>query len=344
MINKIIYFIGSLFPGSTANHRLSAIKNIAHNVYQTDQFVTHNKLLFFVDRFNKKIFANTINKFLLNRKIVGSVERILPDFVWIDKGLEVKPVTLKYIKSTNSKVKIIHYSPDDMMNPSNQSSDYLKCIPLYDLHVTTKSYNIDELYELGAKQVLFENNCYAPDVHKPYNLTSEEIIKYSADVSFIGGPEKERADIINWLTDNGIKITIWGNNWQSYLNKKQNIKINNGWFPDEEYSKIICATKINLAFLRKVNRDLQTTRTMEIPACGGFMLAEKTSEHSILFKENEEAVYFSDNKELKDKIEYYLKYEVERKKIARNGYKRCLTSNYDNLSMVKKVFKIFDNE
>lgn len=341
-MDKSILYIGALFKGSTAVHRLNAIKNIFNKVYSLDQQVVQNRILIFFDRLLNKIFKKNINGFLLNNKILAETKQNTIAIIWIDKGLQITHATLKTIKNNYPDVKLIHYSPDDMMNPNNQTKNYLDCIPLYDLHVTTKSYNVDELYKLGAKKVLFVNNAYAPEVHKPFVLTSIEKEKYFADVSFIGAPEKERAESILWLANNGIKVTIWGNNWHKYLPYHPNIIIKNGWFADEEYSKIICASKINLAFLRKVNRDLQTTRTMEIPACSGFMLAERTTEHLNLFKEDDEAVYFSDNEELLSKIKYYLKAENIRLKITSNGFNRCQKSGYDNISMIKKVFSSFD--
>ena len=63
--------------------------------------------------------------------------------------------------------------------------------------------------------------------------------------------------------------------------------------------------KFHYVFLRKVNRDKITTRSIEIPACRGFMLAERTKAHENLFQENIEADLFSNNNELYEKIKYF---------------------------------------
>ena len=55
----------------------------------------------------------------------------------------------------------------------------------------------------------------------------------------------------------------------------------------EAYAKAICSFDICLGFLNKTNRDLQTRRTVEIPACQGFLLAERTSEQLGLFEEGQ---------------------------------------------------------
>ena len=91
--------------------------------------------------------------------------------------------------------------------------------------------------------------------------------------------------------------------------------------------------------LIKQNRDLQTTRTFEIPACGAFMLAERTDEHLRLFEEGKEAAYFGSEGELLDKVRYYLDHEGERKTIAAAGRKRCLDSGYSHHDRLKYMLR-----
>jgi spore maturation protein CgeB len=76
---------------------------------------------------------------------------------------------------------------------------------------------------------------------------------------------------------------------------------------------------------------------MEIPACGGFMMAERTDEHLSLFEEGKEAVFFTSNEELLEKCKYYLQHDEQRKTIAEAGRKRCEISGYSNKEAIKRM-------
>lgn len=65
-------------------------------------------------------------------------------------------------------------------------------------------------------------------------------------------------------------------------------------------------------------------RTFEIPAAGCFELVDHMEELNNFFAINKEIVTFSDEKDLLEKIAYYLENEKEREKIAEAGRRRVL--------------------
>lgn len=275
-----------------------------------------------------------------NKKMKEMVDGNNYDIVWIDKGLTIAPETLKYIKQKLPNTKIISYSPDNMTLRHNQSQQYLQCIPLYDYIITNKSYILDDMRKLGAKNIQFVNNSYEENFHHPYPLTEKEKKELGGDVGFVGMWEKERCKSILYLAQHGVKVKVFGNKtWERYKEYSPNLEIVGHLLKGEDYCKSLQAFRISLCFLRKMNYDQQTTRSVEIPACGGFMLAERTKEHLVMFEEGKEAAFFSSNEELLEKCLYYLSHEEERKQIALAGRKRCLTSDYSNEGMIRNTLK-----
>ena len=267
------------------------------------------------------------------------------ELVWIDKGVTIYPETLRYIKAKSPHTLIISYSPDNMALRHNQSYQYLQCIPWYDYVVTNKSYTQEALKKMGAKQVIFVNNSYEPSFHYPRELSDIDREKYGGDVGFVGAWEKERCQSILYLADHGINVRVFGGGkWLRYKDYSPNLRIEEHGLHKEDYAKSLSAFKISLCFLRKMNFDLQTTRTVEIPACGGFMLAERTEEHLAMFKEGEEAAYFSDIEEMLRQCRYYLSHEKERRLIAEKGMLRCITDDYSNEGMIRKVLSIINEK
>jgi spore maturation protein CgeB len=261
-----------------------------------------------------------------------------PQVLWVDKGLTIRPETLKMARSIVPGLVRVSYSPDDMMNPRNQSRRYVADIPLYDLHVTTKSYNVAELQEAGARRVLFVDNAFCPFVHRPMALTPAEKESLGGQVGFIGQFEDDRARLLAFLAEQGIRVKVWGDWPRRWRNYHPNLLVMGAPVWGDDYARALGAFDINLVFLHKGNRDLQTTRSIEIPACGGFMLAERTGEHLRLFREGAEAAFFGSRAELLEKVKYYLHHPEERRQVAAAGRERCVVRGYSNVDRLKLVF------
>lgn len=287
--------------------------------------------------FNLGFPLNLPDKIGVNEKILDFVKKNSYDLVWIDKGVTVKKSTLIFIKRVNENTKIVSFTADNMALRHNQSQDYLDCFPFYDFHITTKSFIVDTLLGMKAKNVIFTNQTYQADFHYPRTLTVSEKKDFEASVGFVGVWEKERSDSIKYLVDNGLNVTVYGDgNWKSLRCYSPRLKIMPSIFSDD-YPKVLSALKISLCFLRKINTDQHTSRSIEIPACGGFMLAERTDEHLALFEEGKEAEFFSSDEELLEKCRYYLNNEEERKAIVERGILRCKNSGYSNIETMKKL-------
>lgn len=340
MVPKKFLYVGAFFEGSTVNHRYNDFLDIFTYI---SFFNTNNYFPLF-----KRSYASLWRKFgfgppfnKLVKDLLLKIEIFQPNIIFFDKSLYFPCELLTVLKK--SGVYLIHFSNDDQLNPKNQTKNYIKSIPVYDLHITTKSYNVDELYSLKAKKVEFVNNSTSKSFLYPIKVTNDDKIKFGSQVGFIGTYEAQRAESLLFLANNGIKIRIWGSGWKnSKITKHPSLIIEDGPLWGENYLKVICTTDININFLRKENRDLQTTRSIEIPACKGFMISEYSMEHEKLFRDNEEAVYFKNNLELLNKINYYINNKNKISEIASNGYNRCINSNYYYSEIFYNLFKKYN--
>ena len=163
-------------------------------------------------------------------------------------------------------------------------------------------------------------------VHRPREVTPELRARLGGDVGFVGWPEGARERSMRFLARHGVDVRVWGP-WPRWKSAR-NFRVEGRPLWGDEYATALSAFRINLGFLRRVNRDRQTTRSIEIPACGGFLLAERTDEHLRLFREDVEAVFFSNDAELLEKARHYLAHEDERSRIAAAGRRRCLEDGY----------------
>lgn len=273
----------------------------------------------------------------VNKKINNIINSKNFDVLWIEKGNMIHPWTLWQIKRKFPLLRIVSCSEDDMYASHGHSLWYRYGLPFYDCVFTTKLYNLEELKTLGARHTKLFLDSYDEKIHKPIKLNEFELERFSCDVSAIGAFETNRANSLLYLAQHGIKVHVWGNGWSKMVNVSPNLIIKNEFLFGEDYSKAICATKININFLRKINRDEITSRSIEIPACGGFMLAERTSRHLNFFKESVEAEFFDSNEELLEKVKYYLLNAKERQRIANEGSSRCLASPYSMRAQLSEI-------
>lgn len=277
----------------------------------------------------------------VNKAMLKAAEGFPAELIWIEKGNMIRPATLAKLRALRPRAVIASYSEDDMFNPLNRTRAYSAGLRHHDVVFVTKSFNADpgELPSLGARRCVMVDKAYDPDQHHPLILTDAELDELSADAGFIGSYAPERGAALRFLAENGVAVRVWGNGWQQFTGAHPNLRVECRPLVnvpnDLRYTKGVRATRVNLGFLRKLNRDLQTDRSVEIPACGGFMLAEQSDEHARLFEDGREAVFFQGFSEMLEKTRFYLDHEDERQAIAAAGYRRCVDGGYSHAERMR---------
>lgn len=139
-----------------------------------------------------------------------------------------------------------------------------------------------------------------PEIHRSY----QEEIRY--DFSFVGNlVGRERNALLNTLRS-----------------KYPNCFIGQKYF--EEMARIYSASR--LIFNRSIKNDINM-RVYEALGCGGLLLTNDLTENgqSELFSDRVHLATYNCPEELFDKLNYYLRHEVERKKIAQRGHEHVLS-------------------
>jgi spore maturation protein CgeB len=239
-------------------------------------------------------------------------------------------------------LQIVHLNPDDPFGHYGDTiwKTFIAAIPEYDVHFVPKERNRKEYAELGAKRVYVYDRSFDPANHRPWSLSAEEMEKWGCKIGFIGSYAPHRESILAAIAEAGLPLVIWGNGWARGMHwGRLKAHWRGGAQFGEDYAKAISGMDIALHFLRHENRDLQDSRSFEIPACKTFMLAERSSDHLRLYKAGEEADFFDSPEECIAKCRYYLDNALKRQQIARNGYRRIFHSGYDYKSRVEEMLQ-----
>lgn len=334
-----ILYVGTLNEGGTCLQRMRMLIRMGHEVTPIDTVPgpLAARRLTLAWRVQHRLLGPR-DESRANERLLRLSPLLSPDLIWIDKGLTIEPATLAALRERWPEAYLLAYSGDDMFNPRNQSAAWRAGLRLYDTHVTTKSFNVEELLAAGARDVLFVDKGYSPEVHRPLPVSPADRARLGGEVGFIGWPEGARARSMRHLARHGIRVRVWGP-WPVW-ERRPNLTIEGRPLWSDDYARAISAFDINLCFLRKVNRDRQTTRSVEIPASGGFMLGERTEEHERLFREGVEADYFSSDDELLAKVRHHLAHPEERRRIAAAGLERCRSGGY---SYADRITTILDH-
>ncbi|MHB8383758.1 MAG: CgeB family protein [Candidatus Binataceae bacterium] len=257
----------------------------------------------------------------LNTALLAEAVRLRPDLVLIGKGAYFAPHTLAAVRAATGAL-MINWATDDPFNSGSSTRDLVDSIPLYDLYVCTKRAILDDVRSAGCGDARYLQFGYKPQIHFPEPpVTPEEHLRFDSDSMFIGGGDADRAPFFETLIRElpGLHLGLWGGYWDRYATLKRYWR---GSATGRDFRLAVGGAKICINLVRRANRDDHVMRSFELPACGGFMLAERTDAHRELFVEDREAAFFSTPDELAVKVRQWLTREAQRRAIATAGHRK----------------------
>lgn len=111
------------------------------------------------------------------------------------------------------------------------------------------------------------------------------------------------------------------------------------WKEEFKREDIITSSKINFYLTDRQAGSAIEADILEIMACGGFLLCNFCPEMEDFFVAGEDYVYFEDELDLKQKVNFYLKEEEKRKQIAQSGCRK-VRSEHLMIHRIEKMLQI----
>lgn len=329
-----ILFVGSTAATSTSLHYYTNLVRQGHATFPWNpEFFSARRA---GDRWLQKLYGGPTpqRRKQANQRLIEICRRNHFDLIFVMGENYVSAEAIEAIRRMSTQApRFLFHSHDNLFaNGIRKPGDFAKALAAYDIAFTTKSQNVDRYRALGQSNAHFIPSAFEPSVHRPI-AAAESRLDETFAVSFIGTYDDSR---LAWLQSAGWeRMHVWGDGWRrfpNYESLKGRIHPQAIYF--HEFADVCSRSLCSLGLLREEAEDRHTQRTFEIPACGTLQLAPRNDEIRTFFDENREIVLFDTPEELRDKIDFYLRNDSERERIARAGYERCLRDGHSYASRV----------
>ena len=247
-----------------------------------------------------------------NAALHTEIERFAPTLVLATGFAPIEGRLLAELEERGTTTVV--YLTDDPWNEAHRAPWFMRDLPKYQQVYTTRTANLEQLQEVGCREVSFLQFAYAPEVHFVEDPGPAEAQLLGADVSFIGAADRDRLVLAEALIRSGLKVGLYGRYWDSHRTTRPYAR---GVADTETARKATRAAKLTLGLVRRANRDGSSMRTFEVPAMGGCPLFEWTAEHETMFGSEEGGVsYFRSIEEMVSNARTLIQDPDSRRKLA----------------------------
>ncbi|MBT9330419.1 CgeB family protein [Paracidobacterium acidisoli] len=338
---RVLYVTG-MAPFGTTTFRYAALQRLGQDVQPFDWRPYAFRFSLLNSIRNRYPLGPLVSR--VNRDLRRAVQSFRPDVVWFDKPIYFTPATMRAIHQAGAR--IVFYVQDGPFGPRKDGywRQFYRVFRMADLHCLVREADVARYraWDLPWIKTMFS---FDPVMQFPPPAGWSDADR-DRELSYIGHPHEERPKFLLGLAEqHGLPLSIDGNGWQSVFSPEQLASyVRHGHLLGDAYREHIWKSKINLSFVTHDNEDDIAHKSVEIAACGSFLLALRTPGHLSIFEEDREAVFFSSVEECADKARFYLGRSDLREQIGRKAHERALRSGYDNDSQLSRILNRLDGK
>lgn len=275
----------------------------------------------------------------VNALLLEKVRQWQPEVVWVFKGMEILPSTLKRLR--DQVPLLASYNPDhpfQYTGPGSGNALMTRSLRLYHAHLTYQEAIAERLRaETGLPVACVP---FGFDLDEP---TWEAIhdLPETGRVGFVGSADADRAEAVRTLLQAGLPVDVYGNGWNKFLNLTSGLQVFGPVYGADFWAKMR-VYRVQLNLLRPHNAGSHNMRSFDVPGAGGIQLAPESAEHRLFFDPETELFLFSSPREMVEKARFLLSLTPEEAEtIRQRARRRSVEGGYHYSGRAAEIMKFF---
>ncbi|MGH9348881.1 MAG: glycosyltransferase family protein [Vicinamibacterales bacterium] len=331
-----LLYAGQLEPGGGSAQRRGALGRLGFDCRDVDflPFMLWGPKLV---RAAMRLTASGPSIARLNETIRRAIGEQTPDILWVDRGIWIHPDTLAFARRAGVSL-LVHFSPDPMF-VVHDTRHLRASVPLYDVCITPKEYELEAYARHGARRTMLVPTAYDASLHHPVpEHERRELEPFESDVCFIGHHEPWYEEVLRGLTSLRVRVAIWGPRW-SWRCRDRVVRtwIRGDYAAGRDYARAVWGSKVALGFISAMCPDPMTARNIELAAMRTCQIAPRRTEVAEVFRDGDSILLCDRPVDFRDAVERCLESLALRTHLAATAERRVRDLGLDVDTVMRRV-------
>jgi len=268
-----------------------------------------------------------------NVELLQLVERVRPEAILVIAAAGVRAGTLAQCRVLSPATRLYMLYPD---SPHGLDAERIECMRVCDRVTGSTPPWAEAFRAFGARRAHYLPFAADTELYPAQGPAPDGPRK--REVGFVGTWRPEREALLERLRE--FDVAVWGGKyWASRTERRGTVRAR--WAGTELVGEALvrasAETAVMLNILDPITWPGPNMRSFELPACGAFVLSQRSPAILDVFREGEDIACFDSAEEAADKIRHYLPRGAERARMAASAYARVSRDGHTYLDRAKTI-------